>query len=563
MALPINIEDLLNKRKVESNRIEFKAGWNPDKIYHTICAFATDLENTGGGYILVGVEEENGIAKRPVKGLDENEIDDILRDMIGYDAKIEPAYITKVSPEIVDGKPILVIWAPSGLNRPYSVMESVVARKSSPKFYIRSKSSTIEAKGEVLDQVRALANRVPFDERGNAAICIDDISAVLVYEHLKTVKSKLVENFISRPLIEILDEMDLLTGPLENRLIKNVAAMMFCEHPEKFYPVTQVDIVIFPEGCSENPDLMIEAPKITGPVPKMIKDTLSYLRTNVIKQKIVKPFGREESDKTFNYPYQAFEECVSNALYHRDYQEREPVEITVEPTHVDILSYSGPDRSISSDAIKAAKRLKARRYRNRRLGDFLKELDLTEGRATGIPTIQKALRDNGSAPATIETDDDRTYFLMTIPCRDGFAKTLSEGDFDDDNSWTNRLGQILGQTSVQVQELIKQSIITEKEQLGQILGQLSIEVWNKSKRKEDIITMSEYVINILSLLKENSYSASTLIKILNFRDSKDFKRKLLTPLINYGYIGMLYPDKPTSAKQAYKLTNNGLRLFDS
>ena len=51
MALPINIEDLLNKRKIESNRIEFKAGWNPDKIYHTICAFATDLDNIGGGYI--------------------------------------------------------------------------------------------------------------------------------------------------------------------------------------------------------------------------------------------------------------------------------------------------------------------------------------------------------------------------------------------------------------------------------------------------------------------------------------------------------------------------------
>lgn len=207
MALPINIEDLLNKRRVESNRIEFKAEWNPDKIYHTVCAFATDLENTGGGYILVGVEEENGVAKRPVKGLNEKAIDDILKDMVGYDAKIEPAYMTKVSPEIVDGKPILVIWVPSGLNRPYSVMESVVAKKSTPKFYVRSKSSTIEAKGEILDQVRALANRVPFDERGNEAIKIDDISGVLVYEHLKTVKSKLAENFISRPLIEILDEM--------------------------------------------------------------------------------------------------------------------------------------------------------------------------------------------------------------------------------------------------------------------------------------------------------------------------------------------------------------------
>lgn len=43
MTLPINIEDLLNKKKVESNRIEFKASWIPDKIYHTMCVFATDL----------------------------------------------------------------------------------------------------------------------------------------------------------------------------------------------------------------------------------------------------------------------------------------------------------------------------------------------------------------------------------------------------------------------------------------------------------------------------------------------------------------------------------------
>ena len=95
-----------------------------------------------------------------------------------------------------------------------------------------------------------------------------------------------------------------------------------------------------------------------------------------------------------NYPYQAFEEAVVNALYHRDYMEREPVEITIEPTHVDILSYAGPDRSISAEAIKAAKKLKARRYRNRRLGDFLKELGLTEGRATGIDdTINDTIND--------------------------------------------------------------------------------------------------------------------------------------------------------------------------
>ena len=117
--------------------------------------------------------------------------------------------------------------------------------------------------------------------------------------------------------------------------------------------------------------------------------------------------------------------------------------------------------------------------------------------------------------------------------------------------------------SVQVQEIVRQSIITDKERLGQILEQLTVEVWNKSKRKEDIAKMSEYVINILSLLKENSYSASSLIKILDFGDSKNFKRKLLNPMISLGYIGMLYPDKPTSAKQAYQLTDIGLKLFGS
>ncbi len=563
MALPINIEDLLNKRKVESNRIEFKADWNPDKIYHTICAFATDLENTGGGYILVGVEEENGIAKRPVKGLSIESIDRILKDMVGYDAKISPAYMSKVSPENIDGKTILVIWVPSGSNRPYSVMESVVAKKSVPKFYVRNKASTIEAKGEILDQVRELANRVPFDERGNEAIKLEDLSGVLVYEHLKAVKSKLAENFASRQLMDILDEMDLLTGPMENRLIKNVAAMMFCEHPEKFFPVTQVDIVIFPEGCIENPDVMIEAPKIVGPVPKMIKETLSYLRTNVIKKRISKPTDNEKSDKTYNYPYQAFEEAVVNALYHRDYQEREPVEITIEPTHVDILSYAGPDRSISAEAIKAARKLKARRYRNRRLGDFLKELDLTEGRATGIPSIQKALKENGSDSATIETDDDRTYFLMTIPCRQDMVNTSSLVIASDTHQdLDERLLQILGQTSVKVQTAIYQCNITDKERLLQILGQLSVKVWDKSKKTVDKDIFCQSTIEMIEFLNINPSTIKEIVEFLKFSDTTELRRKILNPLINMGYVAMTNPDKPTSSKQKYTLTDKGKRLFD-
>ena len=55
--------------------------------------------------------------------------------------------------------------------------------------------------------------------------------------------------------------------------------------------------------------------------------------------------------------------------------------------------------------------VRARRYRNRKLGDFLKELDLTEGKATGIPTIIKEMTANGSPAALFETDEARTFFV--------------------------------------------------------------------------------------------------------------------------------------------------------
>ena len=49
-------------------------------------------------------------------------------------------------------------------------------------------------------------------------------------------------------------------------------------------------------------------------------------------------------------------------------------------------------------------------------------MDLTEGRATGIPTIQKKLLENGSPKATIETDESRSYFLIDIPRRKDFVQ---------------------------------------------------------------------------------------------------------------------------------------------
>ena len=64
-----NAKEILDASTIENSRIEYKADWNPEKIMHTICAFANDMENIGGGYIIIGVEEENGIPVRPINVL--------------------------------------------------------------------------------------------------------------------------------------------------------------------------------------------------------------------------------------------------------------------------------------------------------------------------------------------------------------------------------------------------------------------------------------------------------------------------------------------------------------
>ena len=79
MALPINSNLLLTGTTGEWERLEFKEGWNPLDIMQSICAFANDINNWGGGYIVVGIDENNGSPVRPPVGLKTSQLDRIQK----------------------------------------------------------------------------------------------------------------------------------------------------------------------------------------------------------------------------------------------------------------------------------------------------------------------------------------------------------------------------------------------------------------------------------------------------------------------------------------------------
>ena len=107
MAIPTNIKTLLSGEVVEWARIEFKETWDPAASLKTICAFANDLDNWGGGYVILGVEEKNGKPVFPVKGLSEGSIDRIQKELLGICHLIEPLYLPVVEPVEYQGKMLL------------------------------------------------------------------------------------------------------------------------------------------------------------------------------------------------------------------------------------------------------------------------------------------------------------------------------------------------------------------------------------------------------------------------------------------------------------------------
>ncbi len=91
--LPINLDDLIHARSVESVRREFKKSWSEqtlEQVVRTICAFANDFLNLNGGYLVIGLEERNGLPVLPPHGLEEANLDEIQKEIQGQCKRLNP-----------------------------------------------------------------------------------------------------------------------------------------------------------------------------------------------------------------------------------------------------------------------------------------------------------------------------------------------------------------------------------------------------------------------------------------------------------------------------------------
>ena len=439
MGLPTSIETLLTGNVVEGARIEFKTSWMPEASLKTICAFANDIDNWGGGYIVLGVKENNGRPVLPVEGIPVSQIDEMMKDLLNKCNLIQPRYLPVVAPIEYQGKTLIVIWAPGGDVRPYSSPDTFTYLKGKAvaskerTFFIRKMASTVKPCQDELNELYSLSNKVPFDDRVNHQAEMTDLNINLIRQYLSAVGSGMVKDLDSRPLEKICEDMGICNTMPEYRKPKNVGLMFFSDEPERFFPYAQIDVVAFPKGLGGDE---IDEQTFRGPLDQQLRDALRYISNNYIQRKIIKYPDRAEADHIYNYPYAALEEALANAVYHKAYDVREPIEVRIEDDKIEIVSYPGPVYSVTREQLKDY-RVSNRRYRNRRIGEFLKELHLTEGRNTGFKKILDAIKQNGSPLPEFETDKEHSYFISRIFVHPDFISGMEEDKRIDETEVIN------------------------------------------------------------------------------------------------------------------------------
>lgn len=410
--LPINLNALLNCRGVEAERVEFKPSWNPDttgiEVVRAICAFANDYHNLNGGYIVIGVAEQDGRAVLPPQGLSAEEVDEAQKWIRSRCDRLVPSYPPIMSPETVAGRLVLVIWVPGSEMRPHRAPADDGGRG---RYWVRVGAETVDAelRGDILRGLIEQTARVPWDDRRASDARVEDLREIKVREYLRDVKSGLLDEPESR---EVYRRMRITAQVNDHEVPRNAGLLFFSGESVRWFRGARIEVVQF---ATDRAGDVQEERVFGGALVDQIRGCLNHLES-LSASHLQKQSDRSQVRGWVSYPLPALRETLVNAMYHRGYDvdQPEPTKVRLYPSRVEVISYPGPVQGIDRRHLVANAAVRAAPARNRRIGEFLKELGLAEGRLTGLPKVFRAMEENGSPAPRFEFDDQRTFFQATL-----------------------------------------------------------------------------------------------------------------------------------------------------
>jgi predicted HTH transcriptional regulator len=403
----------------ESERVEWKEnGGDIDvvkKIVKTISAFANDISNFGGGYVVCGAKEikdDYGFPKVQYKGLTANKLKEIEGKVTQHCRDyIHPA-LSPIIEEIINPEDsstrilVFVILA--------SPDAHIYRDGQTSTYYVRISRETREAKNGILTQLLIKKQKIEyFDKRVNNNATEADIDILLFRDSMQEMgllfpEKSLADYFSDREQIaELIAPLFVRTG-LDNILRpRNFTLLMFGKKASITALFTEAYTVLSIYRGIDRSESTAERYIFTGSIIEQAKKSIELLNSQIYTA-----FDKNSNKPNqVKYPIRALQEAVINAIVHRDYEIPEPIRITVFTNRIEIQSpgalHWGVDRE------KFLQGRASPKWRNQSFAYLFNKLQLAQSEGQGIPTIIRTMKEEGCPAPIFEIESESLTCILT------------------------------------------------------------------------------------------------------------------------------------------------------
>ena len=424
--------DLKELSMRESEKVEWKENGDDREviksIVKTISAFANDIANVGGGYVVCGAKEikdEFGFPKVYYTGLKANKLKEI-------EGKVREQCTNRLSPSIApiiqvidnpnDQETKILVFIIPATSKAHTYRDDETVR-----YYVRIGRETIEARNGIFRQLLTSKQEIePFDKRPNPNVDEADIDSLLFRDCMNEMKlvqpNKPLESYFSdkEQIAEFVPPL-CIKKPLDGGLcLRNFALFMFGKKNSISinFPDAYTSLSVYHGTDRSEPTA--ERHQFTGSIIEQAKRAIGLLNTQVYTA-----FDKN-SDKPnqVKYPVRALQEALINAIVHRDYEIAEPVRVTIFSDRIEIQSpgrlHWGVDREKFLTGKASAK------WRNQSFAYLFNKLQLAQSEGQGIPTIIRTMKEEGCPDPIFEIGTDSVTCILPAHPRHSAIREIQD-----------------------------------------------------------------------------------------------------------------------------------------
>jgi len=410
MMFQIDLDQIVRR---ESEQTEWKENVaDIDDVVATLCAFANDLQNLGGGYVICGATEgrdPHGFPKLLRRGLTARRLKEIESATLARcRERVSPPLAPLLQELEADesARRILVFIQPAT-----GTAHTFRRNKEGAKHLVRVGRSTIEARNGLLRDLLVRKGALePWDRRPCHGATLSDIDLLALRDALermgllardRSVDRYLVEGAQISPLLPSLCIAEPLSGTLRPR---NFAILLFGRATQRFIAGACSIYSAYPGTDRTSP--VARRIEIAGTLLDQVRRLQDLLDAEAVTL-----FDKTDRDvpNAEKYPRRALQEAMINALAHRDYE-------LVDPSR--FVSYRDRIEFISPGSLPVGMALRdlrsgevTPRWRNQALAWFLARLQLAQAEGQGIQTIRTTMHAAGCPPPIFNA---REVFLKCV-----------------------------------------------------------------------------------------------------------------------------------------------------